>query len=162
VPIVALTAHAVDEEETRCAAAGMDGCVAKPIDEAALRRILERWTTPAAVVSPETLGDLERRSPAVLRTVIDHYVTGIPTDMAQLAGAVVRGDRHRVEAMAHDLAGSALVVGARRLAALLREAERGGDAAALQPWFERVDAEQRRVLDALAQRSLRATSSNQC
>jgi signal transduction histidine kinase/CheY-like chemotaxis protein/HPt (histidine-containing phosphotransfer) domain-containing protein len=162
VPVVALTAHAVDEEAARCIAAGMDDCVTKPLDEITLARVLAEWTTSTAVVSAETLDDLERRSPAVLRTVIDHYSTGIPTDMAQLATAVARGDRERVHAMAHDLAGSALVVGARRLAALLREAESGGETMALDVWLARVDIEHRRVLDVLNQRSRRATSASHC
>jgi signal transduction histidine kinase/CheY-like chemotaxis protein len=162
VPVVALTAHAVDDEAARCIAAGMDDCVTKPIDEAALVRIFAQWTTSTAVVSDETLDDLERRSPAVLRTVIEHYSTGIPTDMAQLASAVARGDRTRVQAMAHDLAGSALVVGARRLAALLREAESDDDTMALDVWLARVDIEHRRVLDVLSQRSRRAASASHC
>jgi hypothetical protein len=161
VPIVALTAHALDGEAERCAEAGMDDCVTKPIDEATIARLLTRWTISGAVRA-ETLDDLERRSPAVLRTVIDHYVSGIPTDMANLRTAVARGDRDRVHAMAHDLAGSALVVGARELAALLREAERTGEALSLDPWLASVEAEHRRVLQALYQRSRRATSSSQC
>jgi len=161
VPIVALTAHALDGEAERCAEAGMDDCVTKPIDEATIARLLTRWTISGAVRA-ETLDDLERRSPAVLRTVIDHYVSGIPTDMANLRTAVARGDRDRVHAMAHDLAGSALVVGARQLAALLREAERTGEALSLDPWLASVEAEHRRVLQALHQRSRRATSSSQC
>jgi signal transduction histidine kinase/DNA-binding response OmpR family regulator len=162
VPVVALTAHAVDDEAARCIAAGMDDCVTKPIDEATLARVLAEWTTSTTVVSAETLDDLERRSPAVLRTVIEHYSKGIPTDMAQLTTAVTRGDRERVQAMAHDLAGSALVVGARRLAALLREAESAGDTMALDVWLARVDVEHRRVLDVLNQRSRRATSASHC
>jgi len=147
VPIVALTAHALEDEAGRCRDAGMDDWITKPADAATLARVLDRWST--AVVSAQTLDDLERRSPAVLRTVIEHYLAGIPTDMAGLRGAVARGDRDRVQAMAHDLAGSALVVGAKELAGLLREAERGGAGLALDPWFATVDDEQRRVLAAL-------------
>jgi len=43
VPIVALTAHAMDGDEARCIAAGMDDYLAKPFSLAALRAKLVRW-----------------------------------------------------------------------------------------------------------------------
>jgi signal transduction histidine kinase/ActR/RegA family two-component response regulator len=45
-PIVALTAHAMDEDRQRCITAGMDDYLSKPFDKAALVAILERWTRP--------------------------------------------------------------------------------------------------------------------
>ena len=43
VPIIAMTAHVVDGEETRCFAAGMDDVMLKPIDLAELQTKLRRW-----------------------------------------------------------------------------------------------------------------------
>jgi PAS domain S-box-containing protein len=42
-PIVAVTANAFDEDRRRCLAAGMDDYLAKPFDQEALNRVLERW-----------------------------------------------------------------------------------------------------------------------
>jgi signal transduction histidine kinase/CheY-like chemotaxis protein len=42
LPIIAVTAHAMKEDEERCVAAGMDGYVSKPIRPAALSAVLER------------------------------------------------------------------------------------------------------------------------
>jgi two-component system sensor histidine kinase/response regulator len=44
VPIIALTAHAMDGDEARCIAAGMDDYLAKPFSLGALRAKLVRWT----------------------------------------------------------------------------------------------------------------------
>ena len=41
IPIVAMTAHAMDGDEKRCLAAGMDGYVAKPIDREKLFQTIE-------------------------------------------------------------------------------------------------------------------------
>lgn len=47
-PIVALTAHAVDEQKTRLLLAGMDDYLSKPVSEADLKMIIERWVTQVA------------------------------------------------------------------------------------------------------------------
>lgn len=43
-PIVALTAHAVDDEKSALLIAGMDDFLSKPIGETELRELLSRWT----------------------------------------------------------------------------------------------------------------------
>jgi len=44
LPIIAMTAYAMEGDEARCLAAGMDGYIAKPVTLAALGRTLARWT----------------------------------------------------------------------------------------------------------------------
>ncbi|PZU09930.1 MAG: hybrid sensor histidine kinase/response regulator [Sphingobium sp.] len=51
LPIIAMTAHAYEEEKQRCREAGMDDHVAKPVDPAALMATLNRWLTPRAGVA---------------------------------------------------------------------------------------------------------------
>ncbi len=43
IPLVAVTANALEGDRERCLQAGMDGYVAKPIGMADLRAVLERW-----------------------------------------------------------------------------------------------------------------------
>ena len=46
LPIIAMTAHAMDHERKRCLDAGMDDHVVKPVDPKNLYATLERWVRP--------------------------------------------------------------------------------------------------------------------
>ncbi len=60
-PIIALTAHAVDEQKKRLLLAGMDDYLSKPVSESDLRMMIKRWThgvdftpEPTSSVQPST------------------------------------------------------------------------------------------------------------
>jgi CheY-like chemotaxis protein len=46
IPIVALTAHALDSHRTSCLAAGMDDYASKPVTLQQIVHILRRWAPP--------------------------------------------------------------------------------------------------------------------
>ncbi len=50
VPIVAMTAHATEEEQQRCFALGMNEHIAKPLDIRQLYAVLKRWLPPVSVL----------------------------------------------------------------------------------------------------------------
>lgn len=55
LPIIAMTAHAYEQERQNCLRAGMNDHVAKPVDPALLMRTLERWLKPAAPEAKPTV-----------------------------------------------------------------------------------------------------------
>ncbi|MDP6874129.1 MAG: response regulator [Alphaproteobacteria bacterium] len=44
IPIIAMTASAMDEDRQRCALAGMNDYISKPVEEAELQRLIAQWT----------------------------------------------------------------------------------------------------------------------
>lgn len=56
LPIVAMTANAMDQDKEKCAAAGMNDHVAKPIDPQQLFKVLVKWIKPKAKPS-QAVGD---------------------------------------------------------------------------------------------------------
>lgn len=132
LPIIALTAHAYEEERRRCAEAGMNDHVAKPIDPNILIGTLERWMKPRELKtapqasqdkkSEQLQTDLPERLPpfdltralvrvngkqALLRRLIisfhDDFVDVIQTLMDQIA----KGDLTSARRLAHTLKGVA-------------------------------------------------------
>jgi CheY-like chemotaxis protein len=61
IPIIAMTAGALVEDQEQCRAAGMDDHVAKPIDVAVLQAALARWVGGSGAAEPEQSPDLPGR-----------------------------------------------------------------------------------------------------
>jgi CheY-like chemotaxis protein/HPt (histidine-containing phosphotransfer) domain-containing protein len=144
VPIVALSASVLKDEIDICFEAGMDEFLAKPLDPAALARVLARLGMSAAAAAPPP-------SPAVstlldeeyLRALIDALgaahvaalATALPEEMdahlQQLTSVLPGIDVTTLRAPAHALKGVAANLGLSALAAVagaVEEAARAGDA----------------------------------
>ena len=52
LPIIAMTAHAMESERRKCFESGMDDHIAKPIDPAQLVVALNKWLSPRAAIAP--------------------------------------------------------------------------------------------------------------
>jgi CheY-like chemotaxis protein len=50
IPIIAMTAHAMQGDQERCLQAGMDAYISKPVDRAKLLDLVERYSKPAAAL----------------------------------------------------------------------------------------------------------------
>ncbi len=130
VPVIAMTATAIDGERERCLAAGMDDFLTKPIDPGALSRLMDRWlergdvpeaTQSSPVPRPEddldtdrldTLRDLVPGSTAYLDRAIANFVSGASAHLAAVERAVQDADPDDLRFHAHTLKGSAANLGA--------------------------------------------------
>jgi PAS domain S-box-containing protein len=130
VPIVALSADAVDGAREKYLAAGMDDFLSKPFDRAGLLAVVERWAArrkdPAAdaVLDRETIDQLERIMPVVeFRRFVETWLKSSAERIDAIIGHAERGELGELRPHAHNLVSTAGGVGARELASLARRLE---------------------------------------
>jgi two-component system sensor histidine kinase/response regulator len=117
VPIVAMTAGAMEGAREECLQAGMDDYVAKPFGELDIQRVIARWLPESApVLNPERLAEMRTLFPGEeAGAMLRELAATITADMQAVAAALTAGDADAVGAAAHRIGGSAQLLGASAL-----------------------------------------------
>lgn len=85
VPVVALTAHAVNEQKTKLLLSGMDDFLSKPVSEEDLISIIERWVTKSSSSNDELGLPMTTPSTSVLPLTTQKHETFNWAESMQLA-----------------------------------------------------------------------------
>ena len=134
--ILGFTANAQPEEKDRCAEAGMDDCLFKPIGLRELNACLASVTPHAAAPQPSdgfdltSLEQLTGGDTTAIRALLEELVSSNADDLARLLHLSSRQDLPGLADLAHRIKGGARIVQAQRLIAAceaLENACRGDD-----------------------------------
>ncbi len=143
IPIIAMTANAMQGDRERCLAAGMDDYIAKPVDPGKIKACLLRWVqgvvepAPSAPseappssesrLEPEPLRmmmDLQNSSGSnLLEKALDRFFTETPQRISVMREALAQSDSNELEHVAHALRGSSATLGATGMSELCENLE---------------------------------------
>jgi signal transduction histidine kinase/HPt (histidine-containing phosphotransfer) domain-containing protein/ActR/RegA family two-component response regulator len=174
VPIIAMTAHALQGDRERCLASGMNDYVSKPLSARDLSEVLARWL-PSADDKPGALHEIEALLPIsappvvfdregmldrltndehLSHLVVDAFLDDIPRQIETLRRCLNESDANGVARQAHLLKGAAANVGGEALRAVAIDLEIAGnlgDLSSIAARMDELDRQFLRLRDAMTQ-----------
>ena len=180
IPIVAMTANAMQGDREKCLEAGMDDYVSKPVSSAALAGVLDKWLPPepAAVMMPELSGTagepvaacteatetlvfnragmIERMmdDEELVREVATGFLAEMPGKIAQLQSFLDSGDSAGIQFQAHAIKGGAATVcgeALNKVAFAMEEAGKAGDVNTARALMANLETQFDRLQQAMAE-----------
>ncbi len=168
IPIVAMTAHAMDSDRQRCQEAGMDAYIVKPVQREELFTVLENLaadtsdlcSVPSGSPSPpppeiwdrQELLDRVGEDQALVDELLKIFRESLPQWLEQIQRALQAGEGKELAEAAHALKGASANISAReifRLALDLEQLGRRGDLATAPEVYQRLQEAVDRFLELL-------------
>ncbi|SPF31797.1 putative Histidine kinase [Candidatus Sulfopaludibacter sp. SbA4] len=144
IPIIAMTANAMQSDREHCLAAGMNDYVSKPVSPQTLLEVLKKWLgtggprhaedatlqpvlppVPQATAAPQQSAiepfhseDLLRQlmgDEKLARRILGRFLEDVPRQIAALAEAISQTDPKAARVRAHAIKGAAATVGGREM-----------------------------------------------
>jgi two-component system, sensor histidine kinase and response regulator len=161
VPVVAMTANAMQGDREACLDAGMDDYISKPVTMAGLQQAIERWVTGTGRLTPLPMVEVEDAAidqsvldhirelqaegePDLLTELIDLYAEESEKLMSEMRQAIAGNDLNKARRAAHTLKGSGASLGAVLLAGCCAELEDfllQGNLEAARMYWTRIEVE---------------------
>ncbi len=164
VPIIAMTAHAMQKDRNRCLEAGMNDYVSKPLDRMVLAEAIERWLSETAQFNkpePTRLVPSEESSEKIIfdkadmmdrldgdgelfAVVMSAFAETMPQYFAELQEALGGNDAEAVYRAGHTIKGASANVSAeamRKVALLVEQSGKARDVAGAAELFENLKKE---------------------
>jgi two-component system, sensor histidine kinase and response regulator len=145
IPIIALTANALQGEAERCRSVGMDDYLTKPAPLAVLSETLARWlpkatkessaaagTSRASATDLSVLAEFVGDNPRLIAEFVREFSASAPLVANDLSNAAIAGRIQDVADIAHKLKSSARALGAMKLGDLCESLEEAGRDCQLQ------------------------------
>ena len=153
IPIIAMTANAMESDRQSCLAAGMNDFVPKPASMAVLRDALKKWLRIGDTDSAASTGELVPGRPAesemvifdsagvlsrlegdkeLAQIVIASFLEDAPRQIHALGDLVESGDHAGAARLAHSIRGASANAGAASMTDLAAEMEKAADASEMQ------------------------------
>ncbi|HWV33126.1 MAG TPA: ATP-binding protein [Dyadobacter sp.] len=128
IPVIAMTAHAMEGEKEKCIRLGMDDHIAKPVRESELDRVLVANTQPLSgkgipanafkVIDLDYMREISNGDAIYEKLVTEQFLHLMPRELEALSAAVAKRDRGEIRRIAHGIKTTISIMG---LNALLDE-----------------------------------------